>query len=225
MGLFREIGYAALLVRALPKTLWFNFHYLPFRQAIRLPVLIGPHTRLAALRGRLIIEQPRFGSIRFGLCRNPMFDLDRPRPVWQVTGGIVRFSGRTDLGASTKFFVESGELNFGRDFSANANFSVSVQTGVSFGDDCLLSWDVTIMDHDFHHITDRQGNKTNPPAPVRIGHHVWIGCDCLLLKGAEIGDHCILAAGSALSKKIEGSYQTLGGNPVRVLKQDTDWRK
>lgn len=28
------------VLRYLPQTLWFNFHYLPWRQAVRLPILL-----------------------------------------------------------------------------------------------------------------------------------------------------------------------------------------
>ena len=33
---------------------------------------------------------------------------------------------------------------------------------------------------------------------VSIGNRVWIGANCTILKGAQIGDDCVIAAGSVV---------------------------
>ena len=48
-------------------TIYFNFHYLPFRQAIKLPILLyKPH--FISLKGKIIIDalSIRIGMIRMG---------------------------------------------------------------------------------------------------------------------------------------------------------------
>lgn len=42
------------VLRSLPSSIYFNFHYLPFKQAMRLPIwLYKPH--FLALKGKIII--------------------------------------------------------------------------------------------------------------------------------------------------------------------------
>ena len=54
-----------LLTKALPYSIVFNFRYLPFREAIKLPVLINK-AHFKALNGHVRIEAPR---IKFGMIR------------------------------------------------------------------------------------------------------------------------------------------------------------
>ena len=50
-----------------------------------------------------------------------------------------------------------------------------------------------------------------------IGNDVWIGDNAVVLKGVNIGDGAIIAAGSIVTKDVE-PYSIVGGNPARLLK-------
>ena len=65
--ILRELGKAWDLLLGLPKTLWFNFHYLPFAQACKLPVLVSRRVKLVKLAGRVTVEGQRFASVRLGI--------------------------------------------------------------------------------------------------------------------------------------------------------------
>jgi len=58
----------------------------------------------------------------------------------------------------------------------------------------------------------------------RACSRVWIGAQCLLLKGTELGNDCVVAAGSLLHRKFDGDGRLIGGNPARVLRQGVTWR-
>ena len=47
---------------------------------------------------------------------------------------------------------------------------------INFGDDNLLSWDILMMDTDFHKIISSDGEERNKPSAIDVGNHVWIGC-------------------------------------------------
>ncbi|WP_425497696.1 acyltransferase [Paraburkholderia ultramafica] len=53
--------------------------------------------------------------------------------------------------------------------------------------------------------------------------HVWFGCRCTVLKGAEIGDNVVVAATSTITAKHEQPNTVIGGSPVRVLKESVEW--
>jgi acetyltransferase-like isoleucine patch superfamily enzyme len=61
-----------------------------------------------------------------------------------------------------------------------------------------------------------------PSEPVIIGDDVWLGANVTILKGAEIGDGCIVAAGSVV---LRGQYlagSLIAGNPAVVVKKGGD---
>ncbi len=53
--------------------------------------------------------------------------------------------------------------------------------------------------------------------PVKIGNHVWIGAGAIILPGAQIGDRCIVAAGSVVNAKNYPPNLILSGNPARKV--------
>lgn len=52
---------------------------------------------------------------------------------------------------------------------------------------------------------------------VIIGNNVWIGANCFIMPGAEIGDGCIVSAGSVVGRKVIPPYSILAGNPARKI--------
>ena len=56
------------------------------------------------------------------------------------------------------------------------------------------------MDSDFHQIQEQTTLK-DVSKPIFIGYKVWIGCRTMVLKGVNIPNECILAAGSVITGK------------------------
>ena len=105
----------------------------------------------------------------------------------------------------------------------SGNSSIICQKDISFGNDCLLSWDILVMDSDFHKILNRQDETVNAPSPIRIGNHVWIGCRSSILKGVQIANHTVIAAGAVITKTLPDAHSIYGGNNLK-LKSDIDWK-
>ena len=53
--------------------------------------------------------------------------------------------------------------------------------------------------------------------PVTIGNDVWIGDRVIILAGVEIGDGCIIGAGSVVTKSIP-AYSIAAGVPCKVIR-------
>lgn len=53
---------------------------------------------------------------------------------------------------------------------------------------------------------------------VVIGDNVWVGMNVTILPGVEIGEGCIIQAGSVVSRNIP-DLAIAGGNPAVVIKQ------
>lgn len=209
------------MLRSIPKTVYFNFKYLKFNQAVKLPLWISHRVTLSCLKGEVILSKCSTGLIQIGFDRTGLFD-EGLKSAWDVSG-LIRFNGKTRIGPAAKISV-SGELILGENFLAGSGMSIFCANNVSFGKDCLLSWDVTLMDNDFHEIRDGSGKLINQAKPIRFGQDIWIGCKATILKGGGSDDGCVVAAGTLLNKRLDVRHCIIGGLPVRVLKEDILWR-
>ncbi len=53
--------------------------------------------------------------------------------------------------------------------------------------------------------------------PVVIGNDVWIGNNCLILDGVELGDGAVIASGCVVTKDVM-PYTIVGGVPAKLIK-------
>lgn len=56
---------------------------------------------------------------------------------------------------------------------------------------------------------------------TKIGNDVWIGYGAVIMRGLEIGDGAIIAAGAVVTKDVE-PYSIVGGVPSKVIKKRYD---
>lgn len=144
------------------------------------------------------------------------------RTVWEVSGEIV-LEGKVGLGSGSRISVApKAVLKFGNNFTMTGNSSIVCQKEISFGDNCLLSWEILIMDSDFHKISNMRHEVVNVPAPISIGNHVWIGCRSTILKGVHIADNTVIAAGAVITRSLTECHSIYGGNNKK-LKTDINW--
>ena len=210
------------IVRSIPKTLRFNFHYFPFKTAMKLPVVVSHRTYLRELHGKVVLpEKVERAMIKIGFGDVGHYDRKRSRGIWQVSG-TVSFGGKASIGHGSKLSVR-GDLKLGADFNMTAESTIVCAKEITFGDDCLVAWDVLVMDTDEHPLYNKEDNRINPDKPIVVGNHVWIGCKCVLLKGAEVPNDTVLAAGTLLKSAFAGEQQVIGGNPPSILKRDVHW--
>ena len=207
------------------KSLFFNFKYLPFKKAIILPVRVSNKCSLTVPKGSVIIESDvRPGMIHIGYGHVGIFNKRRQRSMWSVRGRVI-FKGNCYLGHGTKINVtDTGTLIFGNKVNITAESSVDCQKEISFGDNCLVSWESLFIDGDYHKIFNSDGKLTNAPQPITIGKHVWFGCRCLILKGVTVADDCVVAAGSLLNGTYITSNSIIAGSPAKVVKENITWQ-
>lgn len=195
----------------LPWTVWFNFRYLPLRQAVRLPILLRK-PRLLRCGGRIRIEGPvHTGMVRLGVFGVSVYP---DRGIAWECDGTVTFAGRCSIGNDSYVAVgRGGCLRFGRNFRATAALRAVCYHELTFGDDVLVGWDNTFCDTDFHRVKSRGGGI--PACRIRPDthrsqqlvrhevHHVERGPHTRLLhRGcgvAVVGRSC--GRGSALSAR------------------------
>lgn len=100
---------------------------------------------------------------------------------------------------------------------ANARLQIRCRKEIIIGDGVVFARDVLIMDSDAHPTSEKDMDQ-----PVKIGDHVWIGSRATILKGVNIGNGAIVAAGSLVTKDVPPKTM-VAGVPARVIKHDVEW--
>lgn len=101
---------------------------------------------------------------------------------------------------------------------------------VEIGDDAIISWGVTIVDHDSHSLewSERRNDVTDwrtgrkdwqfvTRRPVVIAPRCWIGFNASILKGVTVGEGAVVGACSVVTRDVP-PYTVVAGNPARVVR-------
>jgi galactoside O-acetyltransferase len=140
----------------------------------------------------------------------------------------------------------TGCVNIGSRTYIGGGSKLIASTSISIGNDVMISWGCTIVDHDSHSLDYRQraediqswrrglikgglqvaaANKNwdyVKQAPISIHDKAWIGMDVLILKGVTIGEGAVVAARSVVTKDVP-PWTLAAGNPaqkIRLLPKD-----
>lgn len=129
------------------------------------------------------------------------------------TSGKVLISPKTEVSSQGHMSIGNGiitergvflasragaELHLGAKVYINRNTCIVAKESIKIGDYTAIGPNVCIFDHDHSNETE-SGFVT---APIVIGSNVWIGSNCVILKGVTIGDHAAIAAGSVITRDI-----------------------
>lgn len=210
---------------SLPKSIYLNFKVLPFKEAVRLPLLVRYNTVLSSCSGIVTMQGgAKTGSVKIGFGHVGCFDKKYERSIWEVSGKLL-FEGRASFGHGSRILVgDNGTLCVGDKFVNTAGITIICFLNIRIGKNVLTSWETLIMDTDFHKIRDiAKGDGGKREKAVVIGNHVWIGCRATILKGTQIFDDSVIAAGAVVSKKIESPSVLIAGNPALVKKTNVTW--
>ena len=110
------------------------------------------------------------------------------------------------------------------------NFIVQDDTHVSIGNHCNFGPNTTIVTP----LHSMIGSERRPVTcsdgverflcyakPVTIGNDCWFGANVTICPGVEIGDNCVIGAGSVVTKNIPAN-SFAAGVPARVIREITD---
>ena len=135
--------------------------------------------------------------------------------------GKVKIGGNVHIGENT--VIEEGcriigtpGITIGKNFYATAY--VHMLGGITIGDDVIVGPKVVMWARD-HGISKDKPIREQPHLvkPITIGSDVWIGAAAVILKGVNIADGAIVAAGSVVTRDIP-AWAIVAGVPARVMR-------
>lgn len=134
--------------------------------------------------------------------------------------------------SESEFRIYNGQISIGKNCWFSLRNQIISNYSITIGDFCIIARDVYISDTNEHPVDkfvrrsqtldflqkgispDRNASNC---APIVIGSDVWIGERSIILKGVNIGDGCIIAAGSVVTKSFPPN-SIIGGNPAKLIK-------
>lgn len=209
------------IIKVIIPSIIFNLRYLPFKQAIRVPILINKG-HLYNTDGKIIIDAPiKFGMIRLGFFGGHMYPDNGIH--WTQYGGTIIFKGKCIIG-NNSFIVQGKDstLIFGDDFLASTSLKIISFKHVEFGNHTRMGWEVLVLDTNFHPLYDIKKEKFKRAyGPIKIGNNNWFATQCKIMNSVTTPDFCIFGMGTIVNRGGEfESYCVHGGSPVRILSHD-----
>jgi len=133
----------------------------------------------------------------------------------KITGrGIVKMGKGCSFGVPLGGYFYKGQIELqpryqestieiGDRVATNNNIFICSKKMISIGDDCLIGHNVEFCDFDGHQIAPSlRRNGDGLVEPIIIGKNVWFGNNVMVLRGTQIGDNSIVAAGAVVKGKF-----------------------
>lgn len=90
---------------------------------------------------------------------------------------------------------------------------------ISIGEYTIIGPGTLIYDsegHSYSAETGWQGRSARSGRPITIGKKCFIGARCIILSGVSIGDNCVIAAGTVVTRDIPSGHKA-SGNPAAIV--------
>jgi acetyltransferase-like isoleucine patch superfamily enzyme len=207
--LMNEISCTALLISYIKYKLFYNKH-----------IIIGTKT---------VINNPKNiniapgGRLRIGLSNIGIYTKEDITYINIRPSGSLNIYGSVGIGRGSRIFVENNALLvIGENTAITGASKIVTGNEIYIGSNCMISWDVQILDTDYHEIYV-DGELSNPSKGITIEDNVWIGSRATILKGVKIGKGSVIASNSVVTKNVE-PHTLVAGNPAVVKKKNINWK-
>lgn len=152
--------------------------------------------------------------------------LDEDVTIEASAEGKIVIGNNCLCGKDSRIVGRGGETVIGDYCSIHERFYCSnTEPGViKMGNDCMVSCDVSIIPngHSIFNIETSENIVNKRQQCTKIGNHVWLGKNAVVLHNSEIGDGCIVGASSVV-RLHAGENSVIAGNPAKIIKVNYAW--
>ena len=156
--------------------------------------------------------------------------------IFKPSACILETNSKLIIGSNVKIndlkiYIDSYSSVYIGDFSSL--YSGKLMSGrnqeIVIGNDCIFSWDITILGHDGHLIWTTDGKCVNNTVgqirkSIILGDHIWVGGETSILPNTKIGSGSICGYKSL----VKGNYPNnciICGIPAKVIKKNITWSR
>ena len=134
-------------------------------------------------------------------------------------GAVLEFCGSHSVKKAVNIAVrDNAKLTLGEGGFVNEDTRITVTSHVELGPGTFISHRCTIIDSDDHRVA---GGVMC--APIKVGAHCWIGCNVVLLKGSDLCNDTIVAAGTVGSCRTKEKGVIVAGSPPTIIRKGVKW--
>lgn len=127
------------------------------------------------------------------------------------------------IGRNSAVYCKGGNIVLQDKVNLSANCQVFSSNELTIGAGTMVgafSYFLSGGEYDYADPTPfAQQSGMNTKGPLHIGADCWFGARVTVLDGANVGDRCVLAAGTVVHKPVP-SQSLAGGVPARILREN-----
>ncbi len=172
-----------------------------------------------AVRARTIPFRARGLILRLVTGSGSRLQAESLPRITALSGGTIRLGSRVKFhrGCSIHLYTATARLTVGDNTYFNDGCRIFVFESVVIGKNCAIAWDVHFSDSD-QHVLDGKSHIS----PITLGDQVWVGARATILKGVQVGDGAVIAAGSLVASDVP-AHALVAGVPAKILRHNVRW--
>lgn len=208
------------------RTCYYNLKLFGIIRGLKFPIFIYNSASIKASIGSIIIHKYYPGVVKIGALASQLTDKNTVTTI--ARGGKLEFKGPALIGRGSKILLgDKAKVLIGENFSCSGNLKIISENEILIGDDCMFSWDIQILDTDYHPIKDINNTIINYPSAIQICNHVWMGCNVSVFKGISIAENSIISAGSIIKNDctIPNSIYLDTSSKIMPVKKNIVWNR
>lgn len=163
----------------------------------------------------LVATYELFAAIIFSLPRHMVFN--------RIKSIFLRIQG-AKVGKRVIFYPgikisPCMNIEIGDDVDFAWGVIITTKGFVTIGDRCLIGYNTHILSSN-HNIPKDKGrifDSGHNYKKINICNDVWVGANCIITAGVNVGEGAVIAAGSVVTKDVP-PYSIVGGVPAKVIK-------
>ncbi|MDX2172773.1 MAG: acyltransferase [Bacteroidota bacterium] len=139
--------------------------------------------------------------------------------------GVI-FGNNVGIGANSRIVLSTSFNQLGEYIKIGNNVGIGEFAylggagGLEIGDDCIVGQYLSCHpeNHNYSNANEPYRYQGVNRRGIKIGKNCWIGSKVTVLDGVEIGNNCVIAAGSVVTKSMP-SNSVIAGIPAKVIKE------
>lgn len=137
-------------------------------------------------------------------------------------GKNIKFGKKVTWRRRFKVWIEGGRVIIGDNCFFNNDCSINSKDKITIGSGCIFGESVKLYDHNHIYSLKNELLKTQgyDCEEIIIGNNCWICSNVIILKGARIGNNCVIGAGAIIRGTI--SSDTVVYPDTKLVKKEND---